>query len=176
MYASPPALKAEKSAQKDKDAILRNHAHYKATVVASAARKMPRRKLSRLPLQDIVEATQSPTCSCFSVANTECRFFCSDPTTTKGFPAGNANIPAKPAAPTPQPRRSSQVRQQAPKLPPAPLSQTSGSPTYSLCRDHVTLIHPWAVAKDIQSRLDLDDTLQQRQTVRRDDWWVWGRF
>ncbi|KAG2361050.1 Smg-4/UPF3 family-domain-containing protein [Suillus spraguei] len=133
------ALKAEKSAQKDKEAILRNHAHYKDTSAASTARKEEVKKKAAAPtavLQKQPEAKPAAPLSrkakkaaaaaaaAVQKASTPAQTAQIIPSAAKGTSAGPANLPAKPppqAPAVPRQRRPSQSRQQAPKVLAAPL-------------------------------------------------------
>ncbi|KAG1900207.1 Smg-4/UPF3 family-domain-containing protein [Suillus fuscotomentosus] len=139
------ALKAEKSAQKDKEAILRNHAHYKDISIASAARKEEVKKKAAVPAtasQKQPEAKPAPPLSrkakkaaaaaaAAQQTGPPAQTAQTTPAASKGASAGHANLPAKPppqAPAVPRQRRSSQTRQQVPKvlaasLPPKPAVQ-----------------------------------------------------
>lgn len=134
------ALKAEKSAQKDKEAILRNHAHYKDISAASATKKeegkkraaaptaasqkqpevKPAAPLSRKAKKAAAAAAAAAAQQSASPAQTAQTI----PHAAKGASTGHATLPSKPppqAPATPRQRRSSQSRQQAPKVLTAPL-------------------------------------------------------
>ncbi|KAG1732134.1 Smg-4/UPF3 family-domain-containing protein [Suillus lakei] len=132
------ALKAEKSAQKDKEAILRNHAHYKDTVAASIARKEEVKKKAAAPTTASQKQPEAKPAAPLSrkakkaAAAAAAAQKTGSPAQTappissaaKGASSGHANLPAKPspqAPATPRQRRPSQSRQQAPKPPAAPL-------------------------------------------------------
>ncbi|KAG2076243.1 hypothetical protein BDR04DRAFT_1207556 [Suillus decipiens] len=133
------ALKAEKSAQKDKEAILRNHAHYKDISAASAGRKEEVKKKAAAPtavLQKQLEAKPAAPLSrkakkaaaaaaaAVQKASTPAQTAQTIPSAAKGTSAGPTNLPAKPppqAPAVPRQRRPSQSRQQAPKVLAAPL-------------------------------------------------------
>ncbi|KAG1778777.1 Smg-4/UPF3 family-domain-containing protein [Suillus placidus] len=132
------ALKAEKSAQKDKEAILRNHAHYKDTSAASIIRKEDVKKKAAAPTaasqkQPEVKpaaplSRKAKKAAAASAAaqqtGTPAQIAQTIPSAAKGASAGHANLPAKPppqASAVPRQRRPSQSRQQAPKLLAAPL-------------------------------------------------------
>ncbi|KAG0706582.1 Smg-4/UPF3 family-domain-containing protein [Suillus ampliporus] len=134
------ALKAEKSAQKDKEAILRNHAHYKDTVAAaSAARKEEVKKRAPVPpaapqkLPEAKPASLSRKAKKAAAAAAAAQKTAPPSQTTQIIPpavkaasAGNANLPAKPPPQAPatpstsRQRRPSQSRQQQAPKPPAP--------------------------------------------------------
>ncbi|KAG2123109.1 Smg-4/UPF3 family-domain-containing protein [Suillus cothurnatus] len=132
------ALKAEKSAQKDKEAILRNHAHYKDSSAASTVRKEEVKKKVAAPTaasqkQPEVKpaaplsrkAKKAATAAAAALkSGSPAQTAPTPPSAAKGASAGHANLPAKPPpqAPTvPRQRRPSQSRQQAPKVLAAPL-------------------------------------------------------
>ncbi|KAG1740497.1 Smg-4/UPF3 family-domain-containing protein [Suillus paluster] len=135
------ALKAEKSAQKDKEAILRNHAHYKDLALASSVKKEEVKKKAPVPTpapQKQPEVKPAPlsrkakkaAAAAAAVQKTAppAQTAQTISSAAKGVSAGNANLPAKPPPQTPatqansRQRRPSQSRQQqAPKLPVAPL-------------------------------------------------------
>ncbi|KAG2121258.1 Smg-4/UPF3 family-domain-containing protein [Suillus clintonianus] len=132
------ALKAEKSAQKDKEAILRNHAHYKDTAASSTARKEEVKKKSAAPTAASQKQPEAKPASLSRKAKKAAAAAAAStaqkttsppqaaqtiPPAAKGVFAGKANLPAKPPSqvPAPRQRRPSQSRQQAPKLPAASL-------------------------------------------------------
>ncbi|KAG1847816.1 Smg-4/UPF3 family-domain-containing protein [Suillus subalutaceus] len=132
------ALKAEKSAQKDKEAILRNHAHYKDTSAASTARKEEVKKKAAAPTaasQKQPEAKPTAPLSrkakkaaiaaaAAQKAGSPAQTAPTVASAAKGASVGHANLPAKPppqAPAVPRQRRPSHGRQQAPKVLAAPL-------------------------------------------------------
>ncbi|KAG1819049.1 Smg-4/UPF3 family-domain-containing protein [Suillus subaureus] len=141
------ALKAEKSAQKDKEAILRNHAHYKDTSAASTARKEEVKKKAAVPIAASQKQPEAKPAAPLSrkakkaataaaaaqKAGPPAQTVQALPSAAKGASAGHANLPAKPppqAPAVPRQRRPSQSRQQAPKvlaasLPPKPAVQST---------------------------------------------------
>ncbi|OAX35040.1 hypothetical protein K503DRAFT_746484 [Rhizopogon vinicolor AM-OR11-026] len=141
------ALKAEKSAQKDKEAILRNHAHYKDPTIANTFRKEEVKKKVTAPTvasQKQPEAGPAPLSrKAKKAAAAAAQKVASPAQTTQGNPAAKgvstetANLPAKPTphAPTARttPRSPRTARQQAPKipaatsLPPKPVAQPAPS-------------------------------------------------
>lgn len=135
------ALKAEKSAQKDKEAILRNHAHYKDISAASASKKEEGKKRAAAPTaasqkqpevkpvaplsRKAKKAAAAAAAAAAQQSGSPAQPAQTIPhTATKGASAGHATLPAKPppqAPATSRQRRSSQSRQQAPKVLAAPL-------------------------------------------------------
>lgn len=132
------ALKAEKSAQKDKEAILRNHAHYKDTSAASTARKEEVKKKAAAPAAASQKQPEAKPAAPLSrkakkaaiaaaaaqKAGSPAQTAATVASAAKGASAGHANLPAKPppqAPAVPRQRRPSQSRQQAPKVLAAPL-------------------------------------------------------
>ncbi|KAG2347284.1 hypothetical protein BDR05DRAFT_877382 [Suillus weaverae] len=132
------ALKAEKSAQKDKEAILRNHAHYKDTSAASTIRKEEVKKKAAAPIAASQKQPEvkpaaplsrkakkaAAAAAAAQQTSTPAQIVQTIPSAAKGASAGHANLPPKPppqAPAVPRQRRPSQSRQQAPKLLAAPL-------------------------------------------------------
>ncbi|KAG1886781.1 Smg-4/UPF3 family-domain-containing protein [Suillus subluteus] len=126
------ALKAEKSAQKDKEAILRNHAHYKDTSAASTARKEEVKKKAAAPTAASQKQPEAKPAAPLSrkakkaaiaaaaaqKAGSPAQTAPTPTSAAKGASAGHANLPAKPppqAPAVPRQRRPSHGRQQAPK-------------------------------------------------------------
>jgi regulator of nonsense transcripts 3 len=121
------ALKAEKSAQKDKEAILHNHVHYKDSAAANAeVKKKP-------PLATV--APQKPESGPAPLSRKAKKAAAAQkvgsPAQTaqatpaaKGVPVEGANLPAKPPPHVPAvrttPRSPRTARQQAPKVPATP--------------------------------------------------------
>ncbi|KAG1761120.1 Smg-4/UPF3 family-domain-containing protein [Suillus occidentalis] len=132
------ALKAERSAQKDKEAILRNHAHYKDTSAASTTKKEEVKKRAAAPTAASQKQPEvkpaaplsrkakkaAAAAAAAQQSGSPALTAQTTPQPAKCASAGHANLPAKPppqAPATPRQRRSSQSRQQAPKLLAAPL-------------------------------------------------------
>ncbi|KAG2159546.1 Smg-4/UPF3 family-domain-containing protein [Suillus bovinus] len=132
------ALKAEKSAQKDKEAILRNHAHYKDISVASTIRKEEVKKKAPAPAAASQKQPEvkpaaplsrkakkaAAAAAAAQQSGSPAQTTPTIPPAPKGTSAGHANLPAKPppqAPAAPRQRPASQSRQQAPKVLAAPL-------------------------------------------------------
>jgi regulator of nonsense transcripts 3 len=143
------ALKAEKSAQKDKEAILRNHAHYKDSAAVNASRKEEAKK--KAPPATVAPQRPEPgpaplsrkakKAAAAQKAVSPAQAAQATPA-AKGVSVEGANLPAKPPPHVPAvrttPRSPRAARHQAPKvpatvsLPPKPAAQTAP------CRVRVT--------------------------------------
>lgn len=141
------ALKAEKSAQKDKEAIFRSHAHYKDSTAATTSRKEESKKKATpatVASQKHSEAAQAPLSRKAKKAAAAQK--ATSPAQTarvtpaaKSISADSANLPAKPppnaSTTRTTPRSPRTARQQAPKvpatapLPPKPVAQPAPSVT-----------------------------------------------
>ncbi|KAF8062215.1 Smg-4/UPF3 family-domain-containing protein [Lyophyllum atratum] len=130
------ALKAEKSAHKDKEAILRNHAHYKdATILASPRKEEPKKK-GALP-QKPAEPTPSS-----SKKGLKKQAPLSVPPSAQKPPPAIANAvkipaaapgpshagPKSPKPPRAKPTAHAKPPQGGPKPPPAPIATTPAAP------------------------------------------------
>jgi regulator of nonsense transcripts 3 len=124
------ALKAEKSAQKDKEAILRNHAHYKDSAAVNASRKEEVKK--KAPPATVAPQKPEPGPAPLSrkAKKAAAAQKVGSPAQTaratpaaKGVSVEGANLPAKPLPHVPAvrttPRSPRTARQQAPKVPAA---------------------------------------------------------
>ncbi|KAH7912839.1 Smg-4/UPF3 family-domain-containing protein [Hygrophoropsis aurantiaca] len=123
------ALKAEKSAQKDKEAILRNHAHYKDSAGGSSKKEESKKKASQPPGQKQPELSKKAKKATAAAQKAAAQGPGSTTPATSGTSvpppksSGPANGPAPPKSPAP-PRAPRSARQQPPKQPPVPAPQT----------------------------------------------------
>ncbi|KAH9925165.1 Smg-4/UPF3 family-domain-containing protein [Fomitopsis serialis] len=126
------ALKAEKSAQKDKEAILRNHAHYKDASVAASAKKKDEKKsaaggaakpapaeqpLGKKAKKAAAKAAQQPAASS------------SAPGAKTPAPTPTTQGQAKPAQPGQSAKAPRLPRERQPKHSPAPAPGAAATPS-----------------------------------------------
>ncbi|KAJ3509927.1 hypothetical protein NMY22_g16135 [Coprinellus aureogranulatus] len=148
------ALKAEKSAQKDKEAILRNHAHYKdqtnvAAIATNPNRKDDKKKVAPQPPQPVSKESSKASDTPAPLSKKAKKKAAEAQKASEGQKAGTAtktdakSQAAQPAAPAPAPKPSKKAKAATPATPvappvilaakppptPAPVAVTAASPS-----------------------------------------------